>query len=163
MVQNSALLTGVTWASLMASIMAQEAAKPVEPPTAAGKVDEQAKWKSEATGVVEIYFERWKTGRGAENLGLFQSPQVMVSGVLRGPKAHHWQKPAADFLKRFPDKSIEYLPVESIDVEIVHAGLATAKVKYKGGGHKDTALFTLSREDDQWKIVSLYVDSHFVW
>jgi hypothetical protein len=161
--QNSALFSGVTWASLMASIMAQETAKPIVPPTAAKNLDEQTKLKADAKKVVESYFENWKSGKGTENVKLFRSPQVAVTGLMRGPKTEYWQKSAADYMKRFPDKPIEYLPIESIEVEVVNDGLATARVKYKGGGHRDTALFTLSREEDAWQIVSLYVDSHFVW
>jgi hypothetical protein len=137
--------------------------KATVPPNAATKVDEQTKLKTEVKGVVQSYFDQWKNGKGAENLKLFRSPQIPVTGLMHGPKTEHWQKSAADYMKRFPDKPIEYLSLESIEIDVVHEGLATARVKYKGGGHRDTALFTMSREKDHWQIVSLFVDSHFVW
>lgn len=161
---SAALYSGITWASLMASIMAQDGASAPSIASASAKLEEGAKHKQGARAIVDRYFENWKSGKGAANLELFQSPQVTVSGMLHSPKTAYWSKSAAEYIKRFPEKAVEFLPVDSLDVELVHEGLAIAKVKYRGGGHKDSAIFTLQRTlDSDWKIVSLYVDSHFVW
>jgi hypothetical protein len=161
---SAALYSGLTWASLMASIMAQEASTPPSITQDASKQENEAKPADAAKATVDRYFENWKQGKGIANLELFQSPQVVVSGMLHSPKAAHWSKSAAEYMKRFPDKPIEFLPVDSLEVDLLHEGLAIAKVKYRGGGHKDSAIFTIQKTTDaDWKIVSLYVDSHFVW
>lgn len=161
---SAALYSGITWASLMASIMAQEAAAPPSITAASSKLENESKHKDAAKAIVDRYFANWKSGKGTANLELFQSPQVIVSGMLHSPKTGYWSKSAAEYMKRFPDKPIEFLPVDSTEVELVHEGLAVAKVKYRGGGHKDYAVFTIQwTTEADWKIVSLYVDSHFVW
>jgi hypothetical protein len=161
---SAALYSGITWASLMASIMAQEAAAPPSITAASSKLEEGEKHKEAAKAVVAQFFENWKSGKGASNLELFQSPQVIVSGMLHSPKTAYWSKSAAEYMKRFPDKAIEFLPVDSLEVDLVHEGMALVKVKYRGGGHRDSAVFTVQRtQESDWKIVSLYVDSHFVW
>lgn len=161
---SAALYSGITWASLMASVMAQDATSSPSIAAAADKLEQSSKQKDAVKAVVTTYFDNWKAGKGTANLELFQAPQVTVSGMLHSPKSAYWSKSAAEHMKRFPDKAIEFLPVDSLDVELVQEGLAIAKVKYRGGGHKDSAIFTIQRTlDSDWKIVSLYVDSHFAW
>lgn len=163
---NSTILTtGLTWATLMTSIMAQEAAKPSPAPTTSTSPEgETTAAKDAVKSIAETYFKNWKTGKGAESLSLFQSPQVTITGPLHSPTESYWSKSAAEYTKRFPDKPIEYLPVESIAIDMQHEGLAVVRTKYRGGGHKDSAIFTVARQSDRsWKIVALFVDSHFVW
>jgi hypothetical protein len=161
---SAALFSGITWASLMANIAAQEAAKP-NPPIATAQAERLEHYREQVKLVVESYFSNWKSGKGAESVPLFHAPEVVVTGTLHVPnRPQYWHKTAKEHVQQFPDKPIEYLPVEAIDVDVVHEGLAIARVKYRGGGHKDTAVFALApTEKGDWKIVSLFVDSHFVW
>jgi hypothetical protein len=162
---SAAIYSGITWASLMASIMAQEAAPPtLSTQSTSSKEEQTSKHKDAVKVIVNRYFANWKSGKGTANLELFHSPQVVVSGMLHSPKTANWSKSASEYVKLFPDKPIEFLPVDSIEIDLVHEGLALAKAKYRGGGHRESAIFTIQRTiDSDWKIVAIYVDSHFVW
>ncbi len=116
-----------------------------------------------AKEVVTTFYRNLAAGKAKSNESLFTGPEAPVGGVSQFPnRTQSWQKKPAEFLRQHGDRP-KYLEVDAADVDLVHPGLAVAKVKYRGGGIKGYAVLTLSEEGGQWRIAQLYEKTYFVW
>jgi RNA polymerase sigma-70 factor (ECF subfamily) len=126
-------------------------------------VYEREKPDPAAKEVVATFYRNLAAGKAKDNESLFRGPDVAVSGVFRGgggPKA--WRKTPAEYLAGHGNEQ-KYFVVDSVEVDVVHPGLAVARVKYRAGGYKGYPVLTLSVEGKEWRIASLYEETRFVW
>ncbi len=115
--------------------------------------------------VVNSFYHNLAMGRIKANESLLRTMEVATSGIHRGNSsqpARAWSKTPAQYLARHGDKP-KFLKIDTVQVDLVHQGFAIARIQYHEGGQKGYAVLTLAREDQAWKITSLYEETHFVW
>lgn len=124
-----------------------------DPPGAAKQVKE----------VVTAFYRNLAAGKALANEALFAGADAPVGGVAQFPnRTQPWQKKPAEYLRQHGDQP-KYLEVDAVDVDIVHAGLAAARVKYRAGGVKGYVVLALSADNDRWRVAQLFEKTYFVW
>lgn len=156
--------------SAVLSLAALPGANAVSPPTrdqvaaqttAAPATKTQASRDAVKTAAMEFY-AKLRDGNATQNEAAFHHPSAAVSGISRLRDARPWRKTAAEYLKGHGDAP-KSLALDSVDVDMIHEGLAVAKIKYRASGLKGYAVLAFTAEKNDWRIVSLYEETFFVW
>lgn len=153
-----------TQKALMAALTVPFLLLPAVSPRAAHSPDEKpSDAAKQAKDFVTTFYRNLAAGKAKTNESLFANADALVSGVAQIPnKVQPWQKRPAEYLRQHGDQP-KYLEVDAVDVDLVHHGLASARVKYRAGGVKGYAVLALSAENDQWRVAALFEKTYFVW
>jgi hypothetical protein len=136
--------------------------EPVAVAPAGAPIPEKPDPKVEVKQVLTAFYRNLAAGKAKDNEAFFRAPDATVSGVSRFRPTTAWQKKPVEYLKGHGDEP-KYLEVDSVEVDLIHPGMAAARVKYRAGGYKGYAVVTLFVEEGRWRIASLFEETHFVW
>ncbi|MBX7104215.1 MAG: hypothetical protein K1X57_09040, partial [Gemmataceae bacterium] len=120
-----------------------------------------------AKAAVSKFYSNIAEGKAVENSEMFFSADVPVTGTMphefqKTPGRTLWRKSAKEYLESHGKKP-NYLKVDSIMVDLVHDGLATARISYRKSGQSVHAAAAVIFEAGHWRIASLFEESFFIW
>jgi hypothetical protein len=110
--------------------------------------------------IVTTFYENFSQGKAEANLKLFLNGDVTVVGIANGEgREKIQQKKVSELIKTVWKTGPTPHPVDSTEVELVDNALAVARVKMHTDFVKQRAVFTLTSEGGDWRIVSLVFET----
>lgn len=118
--------------------------------------------------LVGVFFKNWRAGEAEKNERLFNEPMIPV---VRVTLKHHPKRDVAiqhgtahDLMQEWQSKPPKHLVLEKIDsCQLLGEHMVVANTSYTGSGTKGRAVFVLHRDDENWKITSLVLETRFNW